>query len=67
MTRGHSRRRLDRARYRGTPADSNYGLALMTLGELQATLPINEQTGWMEVDDLTSSAARRTLRSRARR
>jgi uncharacterized protein (TIGR03083 family) len=36
----------------GHLADSNYGLALMTLGELPATLPMNQQTGWMEVDDL---------------
>jgi uncharacterized protein (TIGR03083 family) len=33
-------------------ADSNYGLALMLLGEVPAMLPMNEQTGWMEVDEL---------------
>src|SRR5262249_44878404 len=33
-------------------ADSNYGLALMVLGELPPPLQINEQTGWMNVDDL---------------
>jgi hypothetical protein len=31
-------------------ADSNYGLALMTLGELQPALPLNDN-GWMQVDD----------------
>jgi uncharacterized protein (TIGR03083 family) len=33
-------------------ADSNYGLALMVLGELQPSMKINEQTGWMDVTDL---------------
>jgi hypothetical protein len=33
-------------------ADSNYGLALMVLGELAPAMPINEQTGWLEVDGL---------------
>lgn len=33
-------------------ADSNYGLALMVLGELQPTMKLNEQTGWLEVNDL---------------
>lgn len=31
-------------------ADSTYGLALMTLGELQPTLPL-DQRGWMDVGD----------------
>ena len=33
-------------------ADSNYGLALMVLGELQPAAKLNEQTGWMDVADL---------------
>jgi hypothetical protein len=33
-------------------ADSNYGLALMVLGEIPPNPQINEQTGWMSVDDL---------------
>ena len=33
-------------------ADSNYGLALMVLGEIPPAMQINEQTGWMSVDDL---------------
>jgi len=33
-------------------ADSNYGLALMVLGEIAPNTQINEQTGWMSVDDL---------------
>ena len=31
-------------------ADSNYGLALMTLGELQPSLPLSDKN-WMQVDD----------------
>src|SRR5512141_1277864 len=33
-------------------ADSNYGLALMVLGELPPAGPLSQRTGWMEVDDL---------------
>ena len=33
-------------------ADSNYGLALMVLGEIPPAMQINQQTGWMSVDDL---------------
>jgi len=33
-------------------ADSNYGLALMVLGEIPPNNQINQQTGWMSVDDL---------------
>lgn len=32
-------------------ADSNYGLALMVLGEIKPQLPFNAEKGWMEVDD----------------
>jgi hypothetical protein len=32
-------------------ADSNYGLALMALGEIKPQLPLNPETGWMDVDD----------------
>lgn len=31
-------------------ADSNYGLALLVLGEMQPALPLSD-TGWMQVDD----------------
>jgi hypothetical protein len=31
-------------------ADANYGLALLVLGELQPTLPVNPKTGWMDPD-----------------
>lgn len=31
-------------------ADANYGLALMVLGEVKPTMPLNN-AGWMEVDD----------------
>ena len=31
-------------------ADSNYGLALMALGEIKPQLPFNAEKGWMEVD-----------------
>jgi uncharacterized protein (TIGR03083 family) len=33
-------------------ADSNYGLALMILGEIPAVIKLDEKTGWMNVDDL---------------
>src|SRR5204863_88479 len=33
-------------------ADSNYGLALMVLGEIPPGTLIDAQTGWMRVDDL---------------
>jgi hypothetical protein len=33
-------------------ADSNYGLALMVLGEIPPATQLNEQTGWMSVDGL---------------
>src|SRR6185503_13940414 len=33
-------------------ADSNYGLALMVLGELPPNNQIDQQTGWMSVDGL---------------
>lgn len=32
-------------------ADSNYGLALMVIGEFQPTLKLNETTGWLDADD----------------
>ena len=32
-------------------ADSNYGLALLVLGEVKPSMPLNDR-GWMEVDDL---------------
>jgi uncharacterized protein (TIGR03083 family) len=35
-------------------ADSNYGLALMILGEIPTVLKLDETTGWMNVDDLNS-------------
>jgi uncharacterized protein (TIGR03083 family) len=35
-------------------ADSNYGLALMVLGEIPTVLKLNESTGWMNVDDLNA-------------
>jgi uncharacterized protein (TIGR03083 family) len=31
-------------------ADANYGLALMVLGEVKPSMPLNEQ-GWMDIDD----------------
>jgi uncharacterized damage-inducible protein DinB len=31
-------------------ADANYGLALMVLGEVQPSMPLNDQN-WMDVDD----------------
>jgi hypothetical protein len=31
-------------------ADSNYGLALMVLGEIPPAMQINEQTGWVNAD-----------------
>ncbi|MEM8534499.1 MAG: maleylpyruvate isomerase N-terminal domain-containing protein [Chloroflexota bacterium] len=33
-------------------ADSSYGLSLIVLGEVQPNLPLNPDTGWMEVDAL---------------
>jgi hypothetical protein len=33
-------------------ADSNYGLALMVLGEIPPALQVNEQTGWINPDEL---------------
>jgi uncharacterized protein (TIGR03083 family) len=33
-------------------ADSNYGLALMILGEIPTVFKLDEKTGWMNVDDL---------------
>lgn len=33
-------------------ADSNYGLALMVLGEIPTPLKLDESTGWMDVTDL---------------
>lgn len=33
-------------------ADSNYGLALMVLREIQTPLKLDESTGWMNVSDL---------------
>ena len=33
-------------------ADSNYGLALMVLGEIPPALQVNEQTGWISPDEL---------------
>ncbi|NOK58469.1 MAG: hypothetical protein GFH27_549279n275 [Chloroflexi bacterium AL-W] len=33
-------------------ADSSYGLSLIILGEVQPNLPVNPETGWMDVDDL---------------
>jgi hypothetical protein len=33
-------------------ADSTYGLALMVLGEIPATLPVDPQTGWINPDEL---------------
>lgn len=35
-------------------ADSNYGLALMILGEIPMALQRDERTGWMNVDDLNA-------------
>jgi hypothetical protein len=32
-------------------ADANYGLALMVLGEIQPTAPLNDK-GWMDVDQM---------------
>jgi uncharacterized protein (TIGR03083 family) len=34
----------------GHLADSNYGLALLVLGEMQPALPLSD-TGWMQADD----------------
>jgi hypothetical protein len=31
-------------------ADSNYGLALMVLGEIPPAIQVNEQTGWVNAD-----------------
>lgn len=31
-------------------ADSNYGLALLVLGEIQPTLPLKEDSSWMDAD-----------------
>src|SRR5689334_25153214 len=31
-------------------ADSNYGLALMVLGEIPPAMQVNEQTGWVNAD-----------------
>ena len=33
-------------------ADSNYGLALMVLGEIPPALRVDEQTGWISPDEL---------------
>ena len=33
-------------------ADSNYGLALMVLGEIPPAMQVNEQTGWINADDI---------------
>jgi hypothetical protein len=33
-------------------ADSNYGLALMVLGEIPPAMQINEQTGWVNPDEV---------------
>jgi len=33
-------------------ADSNYGLALMVLGEIPPALQVNQQTGWISADEL---------------
>ena len=33
-------------------ADSSYGLSLIVLGEVEPNLPLNPDTGWMEVDAL---------------
>jgi uncharacterized protein (TIGR03083 family) len=40
-------------------ADSNYGLALMILGEIPAVLQRDEATGWMNVDDLNEQRRRK--------
>ena len=33
-------------------ADSNYGLALMVLGEIPPAIHVNEQTGWVNADEI---------------
>ena len=33
-------------------ADSNYGLALMVLGEIPPAIQVNEQTGWVDAADI---------------
>ena len=33
-------------------ADSNYGLALMVLGEIPPAIRVNEQTGWVDPDEV---------------
>ncbi len=35
-------------------ADSNYGLALLVLGEIPPSLPIDQRTGWMNPDELNA-------------
>jgi uncharacterized protein (TIGR03083 family) len=39
-------------------ADATYALALMALGELQPSMPLNER-GWMEVDDFNQQRRRK--------
>lgn len=36
----------------GHLADANYGMALLVLGEITPSLPIDETTGWMDVNEL---------------
>src|SRR3954468_21380003 len=33
-------------------ADSNYGLALMVLGEIPPAIQVNEQTGWVDAANI---------------
>jgi hypothetical protein len=40
-------------------ADSTYGLALLTLGEVQPSVPIDEKTGWLNPHELNAQRRER--------
>ena len=42
-------------------ADSSYGLSLIVLGEVEPNLPLNPDTGWMEVDVLNEQRRQKNV------